>query len=120
MAADPALSDRLADFYARFCPDKACNIPAMVEKYAAVPDVLMRTLETKYSAPGYFARQLLDLTSPFLDPLACLYEPGVVVPVASVVPLDNVAKCRQLVCGLLRCRGAVTCVPNDRGEGDGR
>lgn len=90
---------QLQDFYRLYAPDKLGTLGQVVEKYRADPGALKAFLEAKYKVPGFFASAWINLRSSFLDPLACLYEEGVVVPVPSAQPVDNMVKCKALLPG---------------------
>jgi hypothetical protein len=97
------LLTELQYFYRQRCPDKINTLPLVVAKYQHDPDSLKQFLEAKYAAPGFFRLARLTLGSPLLDPLACLYEEGVVVPEPDAAPLDNINRCRQLVSWMCAC-----------------
>jgi hypothetical protein len=92
--------DLLADFFRLYDPARLPRVEELAagaDASAGGPASLFAQLEAEYDAPDFFSSTAFNFRSRFFDPLAALYEPGVLPPVPAVRPLDNLTKAAVLL-----------------------
>jgi hypothetical protein len=80
-------------------PEAAALAESLAPAGAAAQAAALRSLEQRYSCPGFFAHSAYNFYGRSFDARAALYDPHVLPPLPCAVPLDNVHKASVLLPG---------------------
>ena len=78
-------------------PEAAALAESLAPAGAAAQAAALRSLEQRYSCPGFFAHSAYNFYGRSFDARAALYDPHVLPPLPCAVPLDNVHKASALL-----------------------
>jgi hypothetical protein len=78
-------------------PEAGALAASLASAGAAAQAAALRSLEQRYSCPGFFAHSAYNFYGRSFDARAALYDPHVLPPLPCAVPLDNVHKASILL-----------------------